>query len=98
MGLIRDIRLCHRISVNADKIHLFSARIQYKQKQGICLSAICSLRHFLHGLILFINPHKEECQNILVISVNLILIFDPTILPNLFFRFRRLLRCQPGDR
>ena len=64
-------------------------RIQYHQEQGIGLSAVCSFRYFLHILRL-INSHDKECQNILVICINLTVILHPALFPACSFFLCRL--------
>ena len=64
-------------------------RIQYHQEQCIGLSAVCSFRYFLHILRL-INSHNKECQNILVICINLTVILHPAFFPAGSFFFGRL--------
>ncbi len=73
--------------------------IQYHQKQCICLSTIRPFGYFLHFLCL-INSHNEECQNILVICINLTIVLHPALFPAgsfflswlQFYHYRRIFK------
>ena len=64
-------------------------RIQYHQKQRICLSTIRSFLYLLNIPVL-INSHNKKCQNILVICINLTVILHPALFPACSFFLCRL--------
>ena len=91
---IVNINIGHGIAVNPDNINGLFMWIQRHKKQGVRLSPVGFILRLLNDGIQLINSHNQKGKDVLIVRIDIVLIFYPSLLPPYLLTFISRYRCH----